>query len=308
MKSSSSSGAPSLAPGAISATKYTVSSVPTTAPAAVAKANSSASNISSTYARGVSGGGGNNNNMGTDNNNDGDLLMYGADGGEGNNTGNNSDICVALFYVLFGGLWFAWIVIVLILLIQDSSLDANGQCGYLWEFMLVRTACFGIEFLQKLLEKCILDDEAGRACLGISSSRDLSLFPHPSSSSYGGGASEPHQALLPQQPGGGGWQEDDGCFELVAGQSPLMRSIGFFVRFVYNGGFVIAALLIVPNALMDHAPCCLKAMSSNSFTGTYTLAVFAWAYLVLDCMTTAIYAMALLYRGSSMQVVLPTYT
>jgi len=200
-------------------------------------------------------------------------------------TRESSDVCVALFYVLLGVLWLAWIVVVLVLLAQDPSLDANGQCGYLWEFMLVRTVCFALELTQRVIEKCVLEDEAGRACLGLED--------------------EQHQQLLPSSAQA---NDDDGCLDLIAGQSPLMHSVGLFVRFAYNGGFVIAALLILPNALMDHAPCCLKAMAASSFTGTYTLGVFAWAYLVLDCVMTTAYAIALLQRRDTVRIVLPAHS
>ena len=74
-------------------------------------------------------------------------------------------------------------------------------------------------------------------------------------------------------------EDDEGG---LCGSSPAGRWWGWFVHFVYSLVFAIIGVAVLPAALIDHTPCCLNALSESSFTGTYTLAIFAWMYFILD--------------------------
>jgi hypothetical protein len=63
--------------------------------------------------------------------------------------------------------------------------------------------------------------------------------------------------------------------------------------------------VIVPESVFDHTPCCVNALSATSFTGTYTLAIFGWVFLVSDCAQTAARGTWLAIRhGEARQLVL----
>ena len=161
-------------------------------------------------------------------------------------TEDGDELWTAIFGVLLLCGWLVWIVLCGVLLVQDSTPQVQFLCGNLWTYMEARTACFAIELLLLLVQL---------------------FFLSPSSSSTTGMTSLE--------------EDEEGCAGLC-GSSPVARWWGWFAHFVYSLVFAIISIAVLPAALIDHTPCCLNALGASSFTGTYTLAIFAWMYLVLD--------------------------
>ncbi len=95
--------------------------------------------------------------------------------------------------------------------------------------------------------------------------------------------------------------ESGGCCPLLFGESDGTAWGATFCQFVYNAGFALAAVFIVPAAVVDAAPCCVNALAASSFTGTYTLASFAWVYLALDSAQAVARATWLVHRHANMR-------
>jgi hypothetical protein len=66
---------------------------------------------------------------------------------------------------------------------------------------------------------------------------------------------------------------------------------------IYCVGFALYATFVVPSALVDRAPACECALNEASFTGTYTLAVFAWLFLVVDWLQVVVRGLLFVARG-----------
>jgi hypothetical protein len=161
-------------------------------------------------------------------------------------------VAAAFWAVVLTG-WFVWLVILGVLLSQDNTLIVNGLCGNLWQFMLVRTILWGFEWLQAVFTASGLENWV-RALAGLEHI-------------------ESHH--------------EGGCFALLLGSSALLRWVGTLLHFVYNASLAVFAVVVVPSAVIDNAPCCVNALAASSFTGTYTLATFGWVFLVIDCMQAA---------------------
>jgi hypothetical protein len=180
-------------------------------------------------------------------------------------------VVVPLFWGTLLAGWFAWFVILCVLLAQDNTLEVNGLCGSLWPFMMVRTLLFGLEWLQSFVAFSGLENLVRQAA--------------------GLPAIDSHA--------------DGGCFALLLGSSELLRWVGTLIHFVYNGVLAIAAIAIVPESVFDRTPCCVSALAATSFTGTYTLAILGWVFLVSDCAQTAARGTWLAIRhGEARQLVL----
>jgi hypothetical protein len=180
-------------------------------------------------------------------------------------------VVVPLFWGTLLAGWFAWLVILCVLLSQDNTREVNGLCGSLWPFMMVRTLLFGLEWLQAFVAFSGLENLARRA-MGL-----------PTIDSH----------------------TEGGCFALLLGTNDLLRWIGTLIHFVYNGVLAIAAIAIVPESVFDRTPCCVQALAATSFTGTYTLAILGWVFLVSDCAQTAARGTWLAIRhGEARQLVL----
>ena len=180
-------------------------------------------------------------------------------------------VVVPLFWGTLLAGWFAWLVVLCVLLSQDNTLAVNGLCGSLWSFMMVRTLLFGLEWLQAAVAFSGVENLI-RQALGL-----------PTIDSH----------------------TEGGCFALLLGSNDLLRWVGTLVHFVYNGVLAIAAIAIVPESVFDHTPCCVNALAATSFTGTYTLAILGWVFLVSDCAQTAARGTWLAIRhGEARQLVL----
>ena len=180
-------------------------------------------------------------------------------------------VVVPLFWGTLLAGWFAWLVVLCVLLSQDNTLAVNGLCGSLWSFMMVRTLLFGLEWLQAAVAFSGVENLI-RQAVGL-----------PTIDSH----------------------TEGGCFALLLGSNDLLRWVGTLVHFVYNGVLAIAAIAIVPESVFDHTPCCVNALAATSFTGTYTLAILGWVFLVSDCAQTAARGTWLAIRhGEARQLVL----
>ena len=180
-------------------------------------------------------------------------------------------VVVPLFWGTLLAGWFAWLVVLCVLLSQDNTLAVNGLCGSLWSFMMVRTLLFGLEWLQAAVAFSGVENLI-RQALGL-----------PTIDSH----------------------TEGGCVALLLGSNDLLRWVGTLVHFVYNGVLAIAAIAIVPESVFDHTPCCVNALAATSFTGTYTLAILGWVFLVSDCAQTAARGTWLAIRhGEARQLVL----
>ena len=173
---------------------------------------------------------------------------------EEEDTGDLRDrVVVPLFWGTLLSGWFAWLVVLCVLLSQDNTLAVNGLCGSLWPFMMVRTLLLGLEWLQSIAAFSGLENVV----------RSLAGLPLIDSHTEGG------------------------CFALIVGSSDLLRWVGTFIHFIYNGVLALAAIAVVPESVFDRTPCCANALAASSFTGTYTLAIMGWIFLVSDCAQTA---------------------
>jgi hypothetical protein len=173
-----------------------------------------------------------------------------------------SNMLMPLFAALILLGCFVWVSVTFALLEADSTLMVHGLCGRLWEYMLIRTIAFTLELLQALL--LYMDAENWmRQCLGMNQLEE---------------------------------EETGGCFALLFGGGETTAWWAAFVHFLYNLGFAFAGAIIVPAAVVDAAPCCVNALAASSFTGTYTLASFAWVHLALDCVQTTVRGTWLAHR------------
>ena len=155
---------------------------------------------------------------------------------------------VPLFWGLILLGWLGVLIFIGMLLSSDDTLAVHGLCGDLWEFMLIRTVCFGLEWAQAAAAFSGLEN-AARACAGVPTV-------------------ERHQ--------------EGGCFDLLLGSNEAVRWFGTLVHFLFNAAFAVAGIIVVPRALADPAPCCVNALAAGSLTGTYTLGVLGWLYLISD--------------------------
>ena len=162
-----------------------------------------------------------------------------------NEDDNGDELWTAIFGVLLLCGWLAWIVLCGVLLVQYSTPQVQLLCGTLWTYMEARTACFALELLFMLVQLFFISTPTTNNSVGFE-------------------------------------EEEDGCAGLFCGSSPAARWWGWFMHFVYSLVFAIIGVAVLPAALIDHTPCCLNALSESSFTGTYTLAIFAWMYFILD--------------------------
>ena len=167
--------------------------------------------------------------------------------------GGNDILWEGLFSMLLLGGWIAWVVVCSVLLAQDQTPEVAHRCGDLWVYLEARTICFGLELLETVV--MLVGVERGtRACCGC--------------------------AALPQD-------EDGGFVEGVMGRhNGTGHWYAWALRFLMNLGFAITGAVVLPPAIMTDAPNCLDALSASSFTGTYTLGIFAWLYLILDLVLT----------------------
>ena len=161
-------------------------------------------------------------------------------------------------------------VVMAFVLLQSSNTPAvHSACGHaLWEFLLVRTIFMLLELLQigfrQLLRIATVNDDAPKS--GEEEEEN------------GGALLQHHQHHADEEDDSGTWYGD-------------------LLHLAYNFAFAVYATFVVPMALVDHAPCCTNALVLASFTGTYTLASFAWIFFVVDWMQVIVRGLTLLVRA-----------
>ena len=171
----------------------------------------------------------------------------------GGDDGGNDVLWEGLFALLLLCGWIAWVVICAVLLAQDQTPEVAHRCGNLWVYLEARTICFGLEVLESVGMLGGVESTL-RACCGC--------------------------APLAQD-------ADGGCVQGILGRhNGVGRWYAWCLHFLMNMGFAITGLAVLPPALMNGPPNCLDALSASSFTGTYTLGIFAWLYLILDLVLT----------------------
>jgi len=169
-------------------------------------------------------------------------------------------------------------VVAFVLLQSSNTQEVRTACGHaLWEFLLVRTIFLLLELLQigfKHLLSLAFDDASGAPLdADDGGGNDNEALFH--SAAAGDGRIAPRSRKDDTEEGG--WY-------------------GGLIHLVYNFGFAMYATFVVPTALVDHAPCCTNALASASFTGTYTLAAFAWIYFTVDWVQVIVRGLLFLVR------------
>ena len=193
-------------------------------------------------------------------------------------------LCVSLFTLFLLLCWLVWLILISILLVGDDTvMGGSHSCGNLWEFVLIRTICFALEYAQVIINLFVREMGLTQCFLcsvfGYSASNDENAMPYNNENDTDHVESASNDAT---------------CFELALGNSLVAIWTATLFHFCYNAAFAIAALIVLPPLLMrSYDPnesahqnasvsACLDALSSGSFTGTYTLALFAWGYLIID--------------------------
>lgn len=154
-------------------------------------------------------------------------------------------LCFGLLLYL-GALAF---VIITCVLIAESG-DTVDACGHImWTVLLLRVCLFGVALLQAC---CVMWDAESymRSCIGA-------------------------QRLAADDEGG--------LCQMLFGNSDGVRWASAFLSFLCHCGFLVALAIGLSEA--THAgDACLLALSTASFTGTYTLIAIGWIWLVGDAL------------------------